>query len=312
MRSKQRGRSHGFTLVELLVAVSIIALLVGVLLPSLKQAREHGRRAACGMHLRNLGTSWEVYTIEYRSPPQLARRGVDVHWRCADGTAFNCKRWERVDIPGFGPETFEAYESANNDGQVWLSACNFRNDLFQVSNPPPPGPLPGHWWNWGLLWLSGVVEDPRVFFCPGMAHPLLAWDTPLNPWPPSFETMWRPDWPTWVNHTSSSYERRIALSGVAWDRIPSQTTIAHDIGAPTVGKRPPGHPPAAEKVTDLAHRDGGNVVYRDGHVTYVRSRFFMTWWDLESDAWRQTDTHFKLLGYQYWLDTEGRWTPPGR
>ncbi|MCK4660986.1 MAG: prepilin-type N-terminal cleavage/methylation domain-containing protein [Phycisphaerae bacterium] len=302
MSAKGHTYRPGFTLVELLVVISIIALLVSLLLPSLREAREHARRTVCGMHLRGLGTSWEVYTIEYGSPPRLARRGVDINWRCADGPLHDCERYERVSIPGFGPETFAEYATANNDSQVWLSAYHYRNKLFQVSNPPPDGPLPGHWWNWGLMWVSGVVENPRVFFCPSMHDPLLAWDTPLNPWPPSLETMWRPDHPNWVNHTASSYERRAGLSGVPWDQIPPQTTIAHDIGAPK--------DTSAENPHELAHRDGGNVVYRDGHVTYIRSTYFATWWDPDTDAWGEPDVRPKFIEYQYWLDREGCWTPP--
>ncbi|MFH0980521.1 MAG: type II secretion system protein [Planctomycetota bacterium] len=308
MATKDAAWVRAFTLVELLVVIAIIALLINLTLPPLKQAREQARRTVCGVHLRALGTSWEVYTLEYGSPPHLARRGRDINWYCAEGTVVNCQRYERVPIAGFGPETFEAYLSASDDGQVWYSATSFRHMLFQVSNPPPPGPLPGHWWNWGLMWLSGMVQDPRVFFCPSMSCRLLAWDTPLNPWPPSLETMWRPDRHR-VNHTKSCYERRAGLSGVPWDLIPPQTTIGHDIGAPMVvdpSKDPYADP---EAPTELAHRSGANAVYRDGHVAYVQSRYFFTWWDPSIDGYTNSATRRKFLAYQYWIDREGRWTP---
>lgn len=60
-----RTRRRGFTLIELLVVVAIIAVLVSILLPSLRNAREQARRAFCQNNLRNIWTGILSYTIEY-------------------------------------------------------------------------------------------------------------------------------------------------------------------------------------------------------------------------------------------------------
>jgi prepilin-type N-terminal cleavage/methylation domain-containing protein/prepilin-type processing-associated H-X9-DG protein len=52
---------RGFTLIELLVVVTVIAVLMAVLLPSLRAAREHGKRAACLNNLRQLTMAWIMY-----------------------------------------------------------------------------------------------------------------------------------------------------------------------------------------------------------------------------------------------------------
>jgi prepilin-type N-terminal cleavage/methylation domain-containing protein/prepilin-type processing-associated H-X9-DG protein len=56
----------GFTLIELLVVVAIIALLVGLLLPSLRGARDAARNIVCQSMQRQLGVGGQQYTSDWK------------------------------------------------------------------------------------------------------------------------------------------------------------------------------------------------------------------------------------------------------
>lgn len=57
----QNEKEAGFTLVELLVVIAVIALLMAVLLPALTRAKEQGKRAVCLHHLQQLFVAWAMY-----------------------------------------------------------------------------------------------------------------------------------------------------------------------------------------------------------------------------------------------------------
>ena len=54
-------RIKGFTLIEMLVVVAIIALLIAILLPSLSKARELARQTICGTNMKEIGTTFYIY-----------------------------------------------------------------------------------------------------------------------------------------------------------------------------------------------------------------------------------------------------------
>jgi prepilin-type N-terminal cleavage/methylation domain-containing protein/prepilin-type processing-associated H-X9-DG protein len=86
MDQATKRQSHGFTLVELLVVIAVIALLVAILMPSLASAREGAKAAACASNLRAFSSAFELYASQ--DPRQARCSGAFDHRRDGDVRQF--------------------------------------------------------------------------------------------------------------------------------------------------------------------------------------------------------------------------------
>ncbi len=80
-----RSKRAGFTLVELLVVISIVALLISILLPALTAARQSAQTVYCSSNLRQVGIALAIYADQHKFqlPP--------AYW---DANAPNNRDWD--------------------------------------------------------------------------------------------------------------------------------------------------------------------------------------------------------------------------
>lgn len=76
--SDPRNRLRGFTLVELLVVISVIGILMGLSIPALFRARENAKRTKCLSNVKQLRVALQLHTDTHdgRVPPRDYQGGA--------------------------------------------------------------------------------------------------------------------------------------------------------------------------------------------------------------------------------------------
>jgi prepilin-type N-terminal cleavage/methylation domain-containing protein len=75
----KRRAQLAFTLIELMIAITIIAILAAILIPNFKKARVRSQLTTCVANCKTVGTALEMYAVDYggRYPQNSGGAGLD-------------------------------------------------------------------------------------------------------------------------------------------------------------------------------------------------------------------------------------------
>jgi len=270
MKTKQ----NAFTLVELLVVISIIALLVSILMPALGKAREHAKSVVCSNNLRQLMLANSIYATGNNGSFVPV---IDGSVTSSEVIAYAwLKNRDFKEIMGYAD--FSEYDGGSEFGRgtnssqieiVMPSEYTCPSDaVVKRKEVSDTGVLVSYGYNLSD-WYNGNWDPTDTY-----GHK----DNQIKYASTKIAFIDSIDW--WVNWDSADYEN-------GWDILGHAQRLAYAARTSITGKQLLGP-------TLYRHSEGVNITFYDGHVKhFMKNKVFIP--DNSAGKWSDTTRMWKMI-----------------
>lgn len=287
MKSSLTTKPAGFTLVELLVVIGIIALLIAMLLPTLQKAREAANTAQCLSNLKQVTTAMIMYAE--------ANRG---HLPPTNPVA-----------PG-GPNSASAVFDVNGTPTT-IAIRWYGGAIGSITNGtffPASSPLFRYWGNASVSGCPSFLAMEDVFR-PGYGPVAYAYNAFAGHQFDSF-VQWPGEVVSQLAGEKITKFRKPAQKALVWDsaRVRNGTTTLDRTpwGYPSSGNPNNGTP---DPCFHARHNNYGNVGWADGHASSVEPYYHMAYGSGTADPHVLKSLHVGIIDTDKLITTDEHYDP---
>lgn len=166
MKTRTPTGRRGFTLIEMLVVLGILALLAAILLPVFLAARERGRATACASNLRQLHLAFSQYAADNNGylPPYITDKNREV--MRDDGTSYV--------IPNQSEELVASVKPYIQTASIWFCPDDpFAGEDAVVNGREYDNIYTSYYYIAGVRYSHGVLRPMRLDGSDAAVLPLL-------------------------------------------------------------------------------------------------------------------------------------------